>query len=478
MFVLDAEQRASVERMASEPTGGVLNASETGVGKTLVTVELAREIGARRILVVGPANPKVRESWEQTFQVQELGLSFSSLTASNLDIFDVQDPGDGVWYVSKDFMRYHDAIQNAEKDDVVKVPWHKANFDMVIADEAHFSTNRKAKTTQVLWRLHKVPFRVALSATPQGSNFTGFWALCRFLWYDHLKPGATDDMPRNEKFIIDSSFTRWSAQWCDFETTYTSRRDAYGNPEKIVKAVGPKGNDPREFVESLPCYVSLKATRVPTHTRRVYLELSPQQRRIHEELVENALAWLNENDFISVDYPITKMQRLRQVTLATPVLTEEGEVTFDLDGPSAKIDAIEKIRALEPEERVVVFTTSEKFTRVVASRMPDALVWTGPVSKKKRMERLATFLETPGALLVATYGAIAEGMDGLQHVCRTEVWADEPYSVVQATQVEGRLNRRGQTREIIRYRLLAEDSADVEDLANLITKISNRRSEL
>ena len=451
-------------------------------GKTLMTVELAREIGAQSILIVGPANPKVRESWERTFQVQGLELPFSSLTARTKSKFDVKNPGRGVWYVSKDFMRYHDQLSNpdyvSERDK--GIAWHKAGFDMVIADEAHFGSNRKAKTTRVLWRLHRVPFRVALSATPQGSNFAGFWALCRFLWYNYPKPGVeiTDDMPLKDRYIIDSSYSRWSAEWCDFQTVYTGQKDHFGNPKTVKQVIGPKGDDPRAFVESLPCYVSMKATRFPTHTRRVYVELNPEQKRIHDELAENALAWLNENDYISIDYPIVKKQRLRQVTLATPELDEEGGVVFDLDGPSAKIDAIRKIRALEPEERILVLTTSEKFTQVVKHQMPDALLWTGPTSKKARMKNLDTFLETPGAMMVATYGAIAEGMDGLQHVCRTEVWADEPYSTVQATQVEGRLNRRGQTRDIIRYRLLAEDSADTQDFENIISKIKSRKSEL
>lgn len=481
MFTLDTEQEEAVQRMASEPTGAALNASETGTGKTIMAVELSRRIDAQTILVVGPANPGVRSSWEQTFAIQRPELEFRNLTASTRKSFDINQPLPGVWYVSKEFMRMHDSLTNKtagrEKPET-DIPWHRAEFDMVIADEAHFATNRNAKTTRVLHRLRKCKYRLALSATPQGSNFTGFWALCRFLWYDVNLPGTDKDTPIHKRYIIDSSYHRWAAKWCDFETVYTAKRDPVtGQALKIENAIGPKGNNPRAFTDSLPCYVSLKAERQTTHTRRVYIDLTPEQRRIHDELVEEAVAWLNEHEVLSVDYPITMKQRLRQVTLATPVL-EEGLVSFDPEGPSAKADKIRRVRAEHPNERIVVYTTSEKFTKVLASREPNAVLWTGPVSKKKRMENLRYFLDTPGAMLIATYGAIAEGMDGLQHVCSIEVWADEPYSVVQATQVEGRLNRRGQKNEIIRYRMLANDTADTDDLERLIQRTTDRKNEL
>ena len=82
-------------------------------------------------------------------------------------------------------------------------------------------------------------------------------------------------------------------------------------------------------------------------------------------------------------------------------------------------------------------------------------------------------------MLIATYPAISEGMDGLQHVCHVEIRADEAGSPVQETQVNGRLNRRGQKAdEIIRYRLLAEDTADTERVEALIDNVRDRRSEL
>lgn len=481
-LVLDPEQQDAVDKMVAEPTRAALNASDTGTGKTVMAVELLKALDAKTVLIVGPANPGVRSSWELTLKGQGVELPFTNLTSATRKKFNPENPTPGIWYVSKEFMRMHDTLtkKQADKEPAeTDISWHKTEFDLVIADEAHFATNRKAKTTRVLWRLKKAKYRLALSATPQGSNFAGFWALCRFLWYDMPLPGTTEDTPRSERFVIDSSFQRWSAVWCASETIYTGQKDYLGNVQTVQKIIGPRGGDPQAFIKTLPCYVSLKATRQPVHTKRVYVDLNPEQKRIHNEMMEQALAWLSEHEVLAADYPIVQKQRLRQITLATPRIDEDGTVQFDPDGPSAKAEAIEKIRRLHPEDRIVVYTTSEKFTRVLQQRLgSDCHLWTGPVSKKKRMENKDAFAGSKNGVFVATYGAVAEGTDGLQHLTHVEVWADEPYSVVQIEQVSGRLNRRGQSEEIVRYKLLARDSADTEDFERMADRAAQRRSEL
>ena len=481
-LTLDPEQQAAVDKMVAEPTRACLNASDTGTGKTVMAVELLKALGAKTVLIVGPANPGVRSSWELTLQGQGVELPFTNLSSATREKFNPLDIEPGIWYVSKEYMRLHDSLtkKQAEKEPAeTDIPWHRTQFDLVIADEAHFATNRKAKTTRVLWRLKKASYRLALSATPQGSNFAGFWALCRFLWYDFVKPGADEDTPRMERFIIDSSYQRWSAVWCETQTVHTGRKDENGNVVTVTRAVGPRDGDPQAFINSLPCYVSLKATRMPVHVKRAFVDLSPEQKRIHDEMMEQALAWLSEHEVLAADYPIVQKQRLRQITLATPRIDEDGTVQFDLEGPSAKAEAIEKIRRLHPDDRVVVYTTSEKFTRVLQQRLgSDCYLWTGPVSKRKRMENKDAFARSKNGVFIATYGAVAEGTDGLQHLAHIEVWADEPYSVVQIEQVSGRLNRRGQENDIIRYKLLARDSADTEDFERMADRAAQRKAEL
>lgn len=274
------------------------------------------------------------------------------------------------------------------------------------------------------------------------------------------------------RYIIDSSYQRWEAVWCELETVYLGDRS-------VQKVTGPKEGDPAKFTKTLPCYIHLSKEELPTHTRLVDVTLTDEQRRIYDELLESAVVWLDENNVLVADYPMVKRIRLKQATLGFPIFNDEEELSFDFEQGSPKADAVRAIRKLHAGEKVVVYTTSEKFTRLLKDREPDAVLWTGPVSKKQREKNMDEFINGNADCLIATYPAIAEGTDGMQFASNIEVWVDEPDSAVISTQVAGRLNRRGQPRDhIIRYKLLAEDTTDTEQLEKMIEKVRARRSEL
>ena len=54
-------------------------------------------------------------------------------------------------------------------------------------------------------------------------------------------------------------------------------------------------------------------------------------------------------------------------------------------------------------------------------------------------------------ILLAVVSAIAEGVDGLQDACHTEIWLSRDSSLVINEQAQGRLHRSGQTRGVVRY---------------------------
>ena len=54
-------------------------------------------------------------------------------------------------------------------------------------------------------------------------------------------------------------------------------------------------------------------------------------------------------------------------------------------------------------------------------------------------------------ILLAVVSAIAEGVDGLQTDCHTEIWLSRDSSLVINEQAQGRLHRSGQKRSVVRY---------------------------
>ena len=135
--------------------------------------------------------------------------------------------------------------------------------------------------------------------------------------------------------------------------------------------------------------------------------------------------------------------------------TREGGVkevvTFDKDARSGKIDALLDILQDLNGERVIVFTHSRKFLIPLRWRLEKAGYRVEQVSGDDH-EGWRKFRDDHGVqILLAVVSAIAEGVDGLQTDCHTEIWLSRDSSLVINEQAQGRLHRSGQERGVVRY---------------------------
>ena len=200
--------------------------------------------------------------------------------------------------------------------------WTKAKPDLVVLDESHSSANRYGLMFETLKTLPKTPYKLAMSATPQGSHFDGIWAPCRWLWPQYPGP-------------VDRSKQRWVAEWCTVEEVVTGR-DAQGELTSVQKVVGEK--NPGAFLKSLPCVVKVEADKKPYELYEVYCTLSESHKAVWDEMAETSIAWMNDNPTVA-KLPMEKRLRLRQMALAMPDIGEEGEVGFVPDAESPKLNA-------------------------------------------------------------------------------------------------------------------------------------------
>lgn len=451
------EQDADIEKVAHEPTGAALVASDTGTGKTLLAVEVARRRGAKVVLVVAP--PNTRKGWADTFTRQGFEHPFRVIDAKNLGNFERLRQGEpGVYFVSRQFF----ALSGTDQKPNPKKPippenlrkkrwsWGVTKPDITIYDEVHAVQNRYSAGFEALSQI-KSGFRLAMSATPAGNSFIGIWAVCRWLWPD----------------LVDKSKWRWAAQWCKMTSNQYTR----------YKVLGEK--NPGAWVASLPCYVRAEAERIPYDTKKVIVQLSDTQRALYDRMKDEALVWLDEHP-LAAEIPAVQYLRLRQITLGEPTFNDEGEVDFADDCRSSKLDALETILSWHEGEPVLVFTDSARFARVVAKRIPGAVAWTGDTDAKTRAMYMEQFGKPGGPrVLVATVAAIGEGTDGLQRVCSTEVWLSESLNGILNEQALGRLNRTGQSASIItQYKVVAEHTADDGTFDRLARERVQRRETL
>ena len=130
------------------------------------------------------------------------------------------------------------------------------------------------------------------------------------------------------------------------------------------------------------------------------------------------------------------------------------EVTFEDDCVSPYLDWLMDFLD-ESDETVVVLTDSQRFAKVTTNRLNAAGISAFEYSGATRSTRAkdAAQFGTKYRVLVGVLAALAEGFDGLQQVCKTEVWLNTSLDGTINTQMEGRLDRIGQKDQIMRIYL-------------------------
>ena len=431
-LTLEPDQLQAVKLMASEPTRAALNASLMGTGKTLMGVEVVRAIEAKVVLIIAPLN--TYWGWWDTIQRQndysQKIVRIDSSNAGKQAFADLIGKKAGWYFIGREYFRTKD--------------WTKANPDAVLIDECHFAQNRKSKSFAALKTL-KAGYKLAMSGTPSGNRFEGFWAVGRYLWKDTN--------------IVDKSFWKWVDQYA--ETRYS--------PFAGVEIV--KEKHAGKFVQSLPCYIRLEPKEGIEVVEEVrYVDLTPTQRKVYDKFEKDLVVWLEGNPMVA-EVPIAARIRLRQITLAVPTITDDNEVVFADDAISTKFKALQEIIDDNPDDQMLLLTDSQKYARLVARRLGDnAFEWSGQANQTQREAAKQKFLKGELKYIVAVIPAIAEGVDGLQDVCSTVVWLSHSDSNLMNQQVLDRIRRRGQTEVVKVYDIVARDTYDEGQLSSLVER--------
>ena len=347
--------------------------------------------------------------------------------------------------------------------------------DMLIVDEAHQLSKAGGKGQRrlsgyskgdnpIAWRSG---MKLALSGTPARNHFERMWALCRMLWPEYEDRGE----------FADASFWQWRLHRVAKEAEFTVKptRGGWVSPRKVTKWGGERR--PGQLFSELPCVIQhFRRERCcefhpdgflsqeEPQVLREKITLLPDQKRAIDELQKQQVAWLDEQP-LTVQVPMTTAQRVRQLCLAVPTVTNEvqddgtmkSRVTFDMDAKSPVLDRMIEILdfELEEDEPVVVYTSSQKFAAVATARFNSAgftaFEYSGATTAT-RNDDLAKFGRPGGhRVMVAVIAAAGTGTDGIQRVCSTEFWADRDVDETSNQQTEARADRMGAKGQVQRF---------------------------
>jgi len=439
----DYQQRDIDNLVAHDGTGII--ATQVGGGKTLVAIEVAKALGTGCNLVIAPKGTHKR-AWEKTIQRQipEADVKYVNSTKKGQEAFAQLHKGDAGWYlISPEYFR--------------SMHWAGITPDLAVFDEVHRASNRKSKTAKMLHTL-KAKRRIGMSGTIAGNRVEGFWAVLRWVYPE----------------VATRSFWAWANKYCQIVDDFWAGKTVMG--ERI----------PGSIVSDIPCYIrhlkrekccefhqeGMDADLPSMVTIERTVQLGAEQKRIYKKMERDLFVFLEGNPLVA-EVPIAVRVRLRQITLGTPSISESGEVFFDVDCKSTKLDELFTIISDHPEgEAMLILTHSQKFANVVTKRLEasgkSAFEWSGQASQKLRDEALTQFIAGDIQYIVGVISAIGEGTDGLQERASVVVWLSKDDNRLLNEQAAGRLDRRGQKGSVVSYEILAEDTYDEGQLSKLI----------
>lgn len=420
--------------------GGALLAWEPGCGKTYGAIWTAQKLdAARRVIVVCPK--RVIPSWQASIKAitgQEARVLSRTTKAGRANIENMLNGEDGWWVINFELLVSLGKAVDAGKRPYVS--FSKRSFDMVVVDEVHRIANHRTQSFRAVKAL-KSRRRLGLSGTPAGNKPVNIYGVLKF-----LNPNS-----------VDRSFYRFADEFFVSElnpfaaSPYARIYGGEKTPGALRDSVGDNWSTMRgsEVFGDLP----------PVNVQRVTCGMRREQRRMYREFVDHRLAVMDGGANIASSAAVLD-GRLRQITLG-PLKIVGDSVEFEERG-SSKIDAtLDILSDLPPDEKVILWCHSRKFMTPLRKRLADAGYQSVELSSDYRDE-WRQFLEPDGpSVLCAVIAAAAEGIDGLQDVCNTEIWLSEDNSVILNLQASARLNRKGQVKRVNRFLLQCENTVDV-----------------
>lgn len=466
-FSLYPFQREDIEKIARQKAG--LIGSEMGTGKTHEAIaldeawhhlqcQLPERDRVPPTLVIAPLN--TFDSWQEKYAIQSPESDVYTIDRKNRDGFTsaIQDGKADVYLMHWDALRL--------LPDLTKV-----QFNTVVADEVHRIANRKAQVTRALKKL-RTNHKLGLSGTATGDKPENLWSILNWLYPTYYK-----------------SYWHFVKYYVVYEM----------QPAGYNRVVGVKNTHVLKR-EMSPWYVRhLKRDTCCEHHpdgvmqwlpektyETVWVDLSPTQRRVYNQMRDNMVAWVGEHEEtpLTATAVVAQLTRLSQIAIATPHLedrwvkeyrkdprTGERETvevlkTFvNLELPSSKIDRVLEILEDQPDKQFVIFTSSKKAAYLCQEGLTKkkivSEVLSGDTPQVQREGMKERFRSKKTRVWVGVIQAGGEGIDYLQECTDTVIFLDRTWSAWRNKQAEDRLHRGGQKDTVEVIDIMARDTIDM-----------------
>lgn len=383
-------------------------ADPVGLGKTRTALSAAALADAQRILLVAPLT--MIGVWEDEVQRWGFDWQFTQLAGTPKQRAAIlKDFRGGILAVNWALLWKHCAELTT------------LGFDQLIADEAHYAKNRKARRSRALRELAlSIPNVCLVTATPGDKVPQDLWHLLHILYPD-----------------------RFPSFWAFVERYAQIRTTPWG---KEIAGIRP---DTQEILaDELSLYMIRHDPSVvdlpPVTVQRVPLRVPSDILRRYDRLVREVVTELDSGERVTITNALARLTRLREFSVTPERYGVEG---------SPKLDAVVELVDSFPEHEGAVICCDFKAPlmllkeRLLQTQSRPVFVLTGETPWEERHDILKR--AEPGTLLLITPGVGGEGLTLTQY--RFGILVTLPLSSLTYQQVIGRLHRQSQTRPVVWY---------------------------
>ena len=413
-------QKEAIEKLVKNKK--FILADDMGLGKTTSTIVAALETGAKKILIICPASLKL--NWEREI------ANYSDRTVFIAEGKKFSNEHDFV-IINYDILKnFHDP---KDKDDSELM---RANFDLVIMDEAHMISNPQAQRTKIANDIASKSNRVwLLSGTPMTSRPMNYYNLLH---------------------LVDSPV---AMNWMAYAKRYCNGFQFAVGKRKVWNVTGASNLDELRERTSTHILRRLKEEVLDLPEKiitPVYLRLKSKD---YEELMGEYFNWYDENpeESSSLTVQFSKLMKVRKV-----IAQEKINNTIEL---------AENI--IEQGKKVIIFTNFTDTLNTIYNHFGKQAVYLdGSCSKFHRQNAVDEF-QTNDKIKVFVGNLKAAGVGITLTSAEAVIMNDLSFVPAEHSQAEDRSHRIGQKNSTSVYYPLFENTIEgaIYDILNRKKKI-------
>ena len=320
-------------------------------------------------------------------------------------------------------------------------------------DESTTIKNPGAKRTKNIIQLSKLgKYRRILTGSPVTKSPLDLYTQCSFL----------------DPYLLD--FTSYYA----FRNRYAEMRTANFSGRSVQVVTGYKNlAELSETIKSFS-YRVLKddCLDLPpkTHMKRV-IQLTPEQKRVYEQMKSTALAMLN-GKMVTTMNVITQLMRLQQITCGHFKADDDSIQNIKSNRITELMDVLEEV-----EGKAVIWAhwrhDIDTIVKSIEDKYPESVVtYYGDTTTEDRQKAIKK-IQDPESKVRFLVGTPQTGGYGITLTgASTMIYYSNGYDLEKRQQSEARIDRIGQKKPMTYIDILAEDTIDEKIVKSLRKKVN------